>query len=132
MPIPFTCPTCHRSGQAADRMAGQTAQCPACKSPLILNGLYPPPPPEPPAAEILEEEYSAASNWGSASAVLRVILWAVCLAGIAFMYLTFSALHQQVNGAVQEASLGAVFCFWLMAGFFAVYAIDRLLSGGRR
>lgn len=39
MPIPVTCPSCHKRFQVSDKFAGQTGPCPSCKAQITIPKL---------------------------------------------------------------------------------------------
>lgn len=139
MPVAYTCPHCHRAGTAPDRLAGTAAACPACRQALVIPAAAPPSPPPfngpavydayPPAPA---EEDNSAGDTARTAAAVRLVLWLLCLGWVAVCFAMFVVSFGQAGNVMQQAAIGVHWCMWLMAGFFAVYAIDRALIGGRR
>lgn len=134
MSVAYTCPHCHRAGKAPDQMAGRNATCPGCRNAFAVPLVPPPPPAEangPPPIETEIADDDAGPTFAQVSAVLRLILWGLCLGWVALCFALFVSSWGQAQNVMQQSAAGVQSSVWLMAGFFAVYCLDRLLLGRR-
>jgi hypothetical protein len=56
--------------------------------------------------------------------ILRAVAWGLCLAWSAVVALLYLAVLAKSNGAVQEASVSCMACFWLILGYVCTRAFD--------
>lgn len=134
MSITFVCPYCQASGKAPDRLAGRHAACPKCNNTIAVPPAPPPSngaPPEPPPYEAYEAEERTDSTPQLVAAVVRMALWGFCLVGIVIVAVVFFDGWGRANNVMQQSAVGVQACFLLMAGFFFIYGLDRLLLGRR-
>ena len=66
--------------------------------------------------------------------IIKVVVWGCCILWTGLWSLLFVAGLSKADNAIQEASLGAVLCFPVIAGYVVCRAVDSGLAvfGGRR
>lgn len=131
MSVAYICPHCHRAGTAPDQLAGRNATCPGCRNAFAVPPAAPLQPPPFNGSPVQLEDDDTGPTFAQVSAVLRLILWLMCLGWVALCFALFVSAWGGANNVMQQMAAGVHWCMWLMAGFFGVYALDRLLLGRR-
>jgi hypothetical protein len=123
MPIIFDCPECRASLEFGDAAAGNTVTCPGCKTIVPVPqpekdlSIVSLPTPFPPTRDVRRA-------WRFSLSVLRAIVWSSCVLFCGAVAVEYLRMLDKAQSAIQEASLAATACFWIILPYIVARAID--------
>jgi hypothetical protein len=123
--IECSCPECAYHYEIAEDLAGKTVLCPDCQA------RFKPINPAAASQQIRSRKCDQSNTVKERPIVvlpiIRAVVWSLCVAAVGLFGLLYITGLAQCNGAIQEASLAANACVWIITAYVVARAIDSAI-----